>query len=75
MDGATDGGKRSPALGLPNGWVKEDVQRRNGIYAGKYDTYYYRFVKSRGVYSSEIRVTHGQAFFRGSQDILWLPHV
>ena len=34
--------KRSPAIGLPNGWVREESERRNGISAGKSDVYYYR---------------------------------
>ena len=36
--------KRSAAIDLPNGWVREENERRNGISAGKSDVYYYRFV-------------------------------
>ena len=43
---AANGTKRSIPAGLPSGWVKEEVQRQKGIYAGKYDTYYIRFAKT-----------------------------
>ena len=35
---------RTKATGLPDGWVKEVVIRKNGASAGKSDVYYYRYV-------------------------------
>ena len=32
-------------------------------------------IEDRGVYSSEIRVTHGRAFLSGSQDDFWVLYV
>jgi len=36
-----NGNRRSAAIGLPNGWVREVVERRNGLSAGKSDVYYF----------------------------------
>ena len=36
------GRKRSPAIGLPNGWMREEIVRQSGLSRGKSDIYYIR---------------------------------
>ena len=35
--------KRTPAIGLPNGWVREETVRQSGLSRGKSDVYYFRY--------------------------------
>ena len=34
--------KRTSCPGLPQGWIKEEVIRKQGLSAGRTDVYYYR---------------------------------
>ncbi|CAK8681839.1 methyl-CpG-binding domain protein 2-like [Clavelina lepadiformis] len=40
MESYNSSKKRTPAIGLPNGWMREETVRQNGLSRGKSDIYY-----------------------------------